>query len=475
MIIRTRRIVALAAAMVLPFLVAVPAVAEEEKPEERPRKSFVRLCDPTGCYIAWRVVDSDSDGVCDADELMAGTDPFDARSRPGLRQTVELATAEKLPSFRYGLGIFVAFPAELIELKEKATNLPVVGAFAMPERADTYTRLGVNLGQFDELKASVRRDGIAIGLGTRAQTAGEQPTIEITLFGGRYQGYERGETAQGSPAQYGGAVRTEPLWIWNDADFRVHYKDGSHDDVTLIPGGSSRQHYNQDGSKGTRTEHVHNESDGVDIDITYIYSPDGKLTKTIETKSRRNPDGSYDTLTEETTYIYGDDGKVTGTVHSESVVLVGSEHESAGQTVSQCDASGGNCTEVGSMTYHSDDDEPEDDPGHDDPGGHDDTTTEYVNPDYTDDAVTYVNTFSDVTRVLGANINVMRDWRPPYADKEPDLDRLSGIIYVDDTAGVYNTYFSEPKVTTAQPEYVPGMPNPGDRALPPVGGCGGLC
>ena len=29
-----------------------------------------RICDPTGCYFAWNVVDSDGDGVVDADELI---------------------------------------------------------------------------------------------------------------------------------------------------------------------------------------------------------------------------------------------------------------------------------------------------------------------------------------------------------------------------------------------------------------------
>jgi hypothetical protein len=88
----------------------------------------VILCDATGCYVAWRVVDSDRDGVSDADEIMSGTDPHDPASRPGLVHLAELGFEHRLPSFEAGLGAFVALPAEIVHAREK-TGVDLLGAF----------------------------------------------------------------------------------------------------------------------------------------------------------------------------------------------------------------------------------------------------------------------------------------------------------------------------------------------------------
>ena len=100
---------------------AAAAGAADEPPSERPaeRVRTARLCDPTVCYVAWRVVDSDHDGVSDADEWMAGTDPLDPTSRPRPEVVVELAGAEKLPSFQAGHGAFVVYPTDVAELLSK--------------------------------------------------------------------------------------------------------------------------------------------------------------------------------------------------------------------------------------------------------------------------------------------------------------------------------------------------------------------
>nr|MDT0658178.1 hypothetical protein [Micromonospora sp. DSM 115978] len=508
MIFKNRPAAALAAAvLLLPMLAADPAAAEEH--QERPaRLSYLRICDPTGCYLAWRVVDSDRDGVCDADELMAGTDPHDPNSRPGLEVIVELASAHKLPSFENGRGSLIAFPEDIIKRRESATNLPSLGVFAPPVRKDTLDRLGVDLGTFEQLKLSVQRDGFAIGLGTVAQGAEGVPARTATPFDGHIVTYEPGVPVSGSPAQYGGIVGWENLWVWDDADYRLHYADKSYDDVTTIPDGSSREHHNADGSLAGRVEHTQVVKDGDHgdryyTDTTKIYDKDGNLLTEIVSETHVH-DGGMDSLTRKMSYIYGPDGKVTGTVVTETVIFESSDgHTSAGETVSECDAGGGNCTDAITITYDSDDDESGtggehgDGNGHGDgDGGHDDDSGDdgddgsdgtdhgdpesdhgsYVNPDYADDGVVFVQTSAGVTRILGGNITVLQNWSPPHVDGTIPDNPKTGIMYVDETAGTYGISFSEPRITTAQPEFVPGMPNPVEGAPPPnPGGCGGLC
>ena len=256
MILRNRKRVALVVAALFAIPVAVTApitAASADKPSKPPQLSYVRVCDSTGCYLAWRVVDSDKDGFSDADELAAGTDPYDPESYPSLEVAVELASVDKLPSFAYGRGSFIAFPEEILALKEKTTNIPTIGVFAMPTRKDAYSRLGIDMKQFDDLKLSVERDGIAIGLGKRSQTVGDPTSPVITPFESLFVEYTPGETAH-SPAAYGGVVRTERFWF-GDTDYRVHYADGSFDNVELVPGGSVRHHFNPDKSEGNTIFH----------------------------------------------------------------------------------------------------------------------------------------------------------------------------------------------------------------------------
>jgi hypothetical protein len=198
---------------------------------------------------------------------------------------------------------------------------------------------------------------------------------------------------------------------------------------------------------------------------------------------------------------------VVGTTVTETVVFNSGDHTSAGQTVSDCDAKGGDCEDAITVTYDSDDDETGgghgDGDGHGDGGdgdngdggdsgdggdgdgdgsgddGHGDPGSDhggYVNPDHVSDTVVMVPTLAGVTRILGGNVTPVRGWTPPYVDGTLPENKLTGIMYVDDTAGVYGTTFDEPRITTAQPEFAGGMPDPTRGAPPPnPGGCDGLC
>lgn len=133
--------------------------------------AVARLCDPTGCYMAWRVVDSDGDGVCDADELVAGTDPHDPLSKPSLRVVAELGGKSTLPSFEAGLGVFAVYPEQMQamlqsyykghgkDVLEQLTAFPLHHA-----RGDALSRAGISARLLADNGIDPDRDGFTIGL-----------------------------------------------------------------------------------------------------------------------------------------------------------------------------------------------------------------------------------------------------------------------------------------------------------------------
>lgn len=144
--------------------------ASNQKDETGITLRNARICDPSGCYIAWNVVDSDGDGVSDADELMAGTNPFDPKSRPSLVVVAELGGKQQLPSFEAGLGAFTVFPAELMAMIEKTKDDPLgdlpLSAFPLTkERGDALTRLGISSELLTQYNIDAERDGFTVQIG----------------------------------------------------------------------------------------------------------------------------------------------------------------------------------------------------------------------------------------------------------------------------------------------------------------------
>ncbi len=103
-------------------------------------------CDPTGCLLASPALkDSDRDGVSDADEIAAGTDPYNPLSRPSLKELIDLASVNELPSFAMTLGQFMVFPDPAVLMKdyEKPMAKELQGAFDSKSRESSLAKLGI--------------------------------------------------------------------------------------------------------------------------------------------------------------------------------------------------------------------------------------------------------------------------------------------------------------------------------------------
>lgn len=133
----------------------------------------IRLCDVSACYYAWNVVDRDGDGISDADEVVAGTDPRDPASRPPLPLIVEMIGAQLLPTFEFGVGKMVVRPADLhAELVKHGGTMPEspLAAFPLGERKDAMTRLGLDPEQVADFGLSIESDGFTLVRGFNKET-----------------------------------------------------------------------------------------------------------------------------------------------------------------------------------------------------------------------------------------------------------------------------------------------------------------
>lgn len=158
---------------------AQPPAPDQPVEEVEPALRTVRICDTSVCLTAWQVVDSDDDGVSDADELMAGTDPHDAKSRPGLSVVVELVTARKSPSYEAGQAFLQVLPAEIQARREEGREVPVAPALPVGlDRGDSLTRLGIDVGVLAEHGIDASTDGFVLGL-DRASKDGDLPPHRV--------------------------------------------------------------------------------------------------------------------------------------------------------------------------------------------------------------------------------------------------------------------------------------------------------
>lgn len=189
--------------------------------EKKIKLGYARICDTSGCYLAWNVIDSDRDGVCDADELMAGTDPYNPLSKPSLKVVVEVGGKARLPSFEAGLGAFFVFPEKLQGMLKETQKDPLAAFPLALERADSLTRLGISSEQLTKYGIDAMHDGFTIGFDREAKDS--FPGRRVGGIELRLISQEDEEPAPLSKLPHGGIVKTETL----DGDKFTTYKDGT--------------------------------------------------------------------------------------------------------------------------------------------------------------------------------------------------------------------------------------------------------
>jgi hypothetical protein len=424
--------------------VVAPAGAVEEQPR---KYSTLRLCDASACYVVWSVVDSDHDGVCDADELRAGTDPYDPASRPGLKLIAELLTARELPSFEYGLASLVVFPAEIMKAREEP-GVDLLSAFPVHERADTLTRLGISGDQLTKFGISPEHGGFALGL--EGLASADTPTgvrvsgIEVSLISG-------GAKNPRNHVFGGGVVDTDTNWRGDTV--RI-YADGSKQTVTPIKDGVSIETTDKNGDKvGTTVDQGYSVKVGT-AEVVYhtvkVLDSNDNLVLSTSTEYVKEADGSETTYTVTTEYVRDDDGNLLGTTTTETTEYTSGDksQHSTTTTTTVCDASGKQCT----------------------------STTEYVDPEQAYNVMVTQEMVDGALRLRGAAINVVPGWNAPGMEEQPEDPRNpTTIMLVDGTVGELFMLTEPKRVTTAQPEGRPDLPSPKDAGPRPEGGCNGLC
>lgn len=452
-------VAALAAAA---LLAAAPAALAADPPRYDLRVG--RVCDQTLCYVVWGQVDSDGDGYNDADEKVAGTDPLDPSSHPGPKDILDVAIDRQLPTFEAGMGAFVALPNLAGEIAGHRFGTDPLAALPIPQRAGALERLGISPALLKEKGISID-NGFTLGLdapssgGNRPPirvgginmaliSAGDGPMNVVSDAGFRSHGdlvvYTPGSpTGPGKP--HGDVVSHERSWF-SDTE-KVTYQDGySKTHEQTGPGSYQTTTFDAKGNEVAKeTTRQWDDPDGTHHEHTVTTEKDatGDITSITEKETVTHPGGGWASVTHTSTFHKDQNGNATGITNTTTEVSVtASGASTTTQTTEECDAGGENCT---SQTVIEDDD------------------GEYVNPD-ADQFVITDELADQVIRGLGAVVTPMHRGHDPITDGQGPQDpgSITPIALIDDQTGTPTLVLNPPRVTKAQPEVHPGLPNPRD-------------
>ncbi|MFJ6196686.1 thrombospondin type 3 repeat-containing protein [Micromonospora sp. NPDC092111] len=320
------------------------------------------MCDLSACYLALGVVDSDGDGVADADEIALGYDPLDPASTPPLSLVLGATFDGKLPTYALGYGTWAVFPEDIVKGLEKKwlhlQDLPGGGepslpsqVFGIPTRRGSLALAGIDDGLLKGLGVEAPwKAGLTFGL--TLDSGGKNLGIDLGRFNGSWYGAYDGVTAWWA-ASHGGEKSTG-----TDKETRVtEYGDGSSSRTfpgtpgceELCTSSSRTEYYDPELNKaGESTDEAYYDLSGRYHTERTQRDGNGNVVKETETIHTGNKDGST-TITKDTTdYERDKNGKVTGTTktHTERTVDKNGKETSSTTKTQKCDAKGENCTDA---------------------------------------------------------------------------------------------------------------------------------
>jgi hypothetical protein len=316
------------------------------------------------------------------------------------------------------------------------------------------TRAGIDAGQISKAGIDLEKDGLTLGLD--GISTGSPPM--------RIGGMNASRVCAGSghrAVEHGGV---QSVWRSSDGSRTdITYFDGSRESVTPLKGGSPNDTRttwtNPDGSPGgsANTRNKPTTMDGdvqVDTSMTTVYGTDDKLEAHISTSTRTSPDGTVITTKETIIYNKDDSGNITSiTKVTEVQADYPDGYSSVGAVVEECDAGGESCVAV-AYSYTNNQDE------------------EYINPDADDTTFVSVEVVEGKLRLRGAAVTVVQGWAAPGFEEEPENPlNPTTIALIDEELGSTYLLVEPLRITEAQPEPHPDLPNPYQDG----GGCWPKC
>lgn len=325
--------------------------------------SDLRVCDLSACYIALNVVDSDGDGVADADEIVLGYDPLDPASTPPLSLVLDATLDGKLPTYELGHGTWAVFPEEFVKgLEEKwygRQDLPAgvepslpSEVFGIPTRRGSLALAGIDDGLLKGLGVEAPWvTGLTFGL-SAVDDAGKEMGIDLGRFDGSWYGAYDGVTAWWA-AGHGGVTGTST----DKGTTVTGYGDGSSSITSegtpgcdaLCTSSSRTEYYDSElNTVGSSTDEAYYDLEGRYHTDRTERDKDGNVVKETHTTHEKNEEGGTTIKKDTVEYERDKDGNVTGTTktHTEKSTDQNGKQTSSTAKTQKCDANGENCTDA---------------------------------------------------------------------------------------------------------------------------------
>jgi len=415
-------------------LAAGPASADDGE------RRLVVSCDDSGCLLAHAVVDSDGDGVCDADERLAGTDPHDPTSVPPLRRLVELAAKDSLPSFENGFATFVVLPPDITAKRLPEGAPDPIGAFPLRGRKDSLAALGISGELLGAHGIDVSVSGLTIGRGD--ENAGEPPVrvggIDVRLI-------SAGDDDDLAPLTKLPSWTGTTFYTNSDGDLVTsrRYSDNSCDNAVTGSDGVTRgEHVTSDGRQTSTSESTASQREEGGSRVTEYtsktYDANLNTTSTTHVVSTTNDAGVTTTVGTTTEYQRDENGDATETTVTTTVTVKDKDNKTLaqGSQTQKCDANGQNCS------------------------------SPYVNPDADQPTVLTPEMVDHTLRKLGSAVTTLPGWTAPGEGTPRDPSDPGTIALVDGELHDVVILADVPRLTHAQPEARPDLPSPRDAADP---------